>query len=267
MAEPWIRVHANLATKPVVLRIVDQLGVHENEAVGLLVRFWGQMSQHGANGSVSALSDTEIERWAGWRGKRGIFAAFVRANHTDAQGRVREWDDYAGKLEVRREKEREKKRRQRSVSPGTTTGTATGQAGDVPIDSVPARAVRNETIRDDTRTTSTSAAAARESAFAAQLDTDADRDALASVLANASSAEACLASLMAMAQGMDLPRTPTAGQLGKALRDYAANGERWNAALFRGYVGRAMTPRPANGKAATVGEMTYNAALRATEEP
>lgn len=149
MAEPWIRVHANLATKPVTLRLAGQLHISINEAVGLLVRFWGQMSQHGANGSVQALTDLELEAWGGWTRKRGAFAAFIREHHTDEHGRVREWDEYAGKLEIRRTKDRERKRNSSGI-PAESERNSNGHPRDLHSDSIPARAVRNETKRNDT---------------------------------------------------------------------------------------------------------------------
>lgn len=104
MTEPWIRVHANLVAKPVVWRAVDALGVPVNEAIGLLVRLWGAVSIYGRRGDLSDVSNSQIEGWAGWTRKRGKFAAFVRAQHLDADGRIREWDAYAGPLDDRRER-------------------------------------------------------------------------------------------------------------------------------------------------------------------
>ena len=92
MSEPWIRVHANLASKPVIARAVATLGVAENEAIGLMVRFWGSVSQHVVNGDVREATDRQIEFWAGWTRRRGRFAAFIRSAHLDMDGRVNEWD-------------------------------------------------------------------------------------------------------------------------------------------------------------------------------
>jgi len=172
MAEPWIRVHANLIDKPVVDRASHELGVAPHEAIGLLVQFWGAVSQHATNGAVAERSDAQLERWAGWARKRGRFAAFIRAHHLDADGRVNEWDEYAGKLETRREHERERKRLERerrtkeaADRDARRRGTAAHGPADHPADDhadhpsdvtrtvtqtvQPARA--NETRRDDTR--------------------------------------------------------------------------------------------------------------------
>lgn len=104
--DPWIRVHANLSKKPVVGRLAEALNLDRHKAVGLLVTLWGAVAQQGADGALGPLSDTQIETWAEWTGKRGAFAGWVRAAHLDEDGRVREWDEYQGTLESRRSKER-----------------------------------------------------------------------------------------------------------------------------------------------------------------
>ena len=116
--DPWIRVHAHLVEKPVVCRMAQALRIDPFKATGHLVTFWGSVAQHGKNGSLKDLPDSLLERWAGWTGKRGAFAAWVRAEHTDDEGRINEWDTYQGTLEQRREKERERLRnKRRSVAP------------------------------------------------------------------------------------------------------------------------------------------------------
>lgn len=145
MAEPWIRVHANLANKPIAHRASAALGVRRATAIGHLVLFWGNVSQHAANGAVAHYDDALLESWAMWEGKRGVFAKFLREHHFDAEGRVREWDDYAGALEHRRavnrqhqQTYRERQRQQREELRGP----------DVSL-TKPLR--NNPTIRDDTR--------------------------------------------------------------------------------------------------------------------
>ncbi len=110
MAEPWIRVHANLPARPVVGRLSDALKVRRAEAVGLLVALWGQVAQHGRGGNISGVSDRQLEEWAGWAGKRGVFAAWVRSAHCTDDGVIRDWEEYQGPLEARRAADRERQR-------------------------------------------------------------------------------------------------------------------------------------------------------------
>ena len=149
MSEPWIRVHANLAGKPVIARAVSALGVSENEAIGLMVRFWGSVSQHAVNGYVRNATDRQIELWAGWPRKRGRFAAFIRSAHLDIDGRVNEWDEYAGKLEARRAQDRARKEEERARK---SRGGHADSPQDVTLNSIPARENETTTTRNETDT-------------------------------------------------------------------------------------------------------------------
>ncbi len=154
MAEPWIRVHANLAGKPIVWRAVEALHVSQHEAMGLLVQFWGAVSQHATHGNVSDIADAQLEAWAGWTKKRGRFAAFVREKHVAPDGRLREWEEYAGALEDRREYDRERKRKERERksrkrhgdnqpdSPPEVTGTSTPTIRDETVEPEPLQGSR-----------------------------------------------------------------------------------------------------------------------------
>lgn len=260
MAEPWIRVHANIAGKPVIGRAVEALGISPAEAIGLLVTFWGAVSQHATNGVVAHLPDSQLERWAGWTRKRGKLAAFIRDAHLDEDGRVNEWDDYAGKLEDRKEKDRERKRRSR------------GRHADTPQDVTPDSA---PTIRDETKRTElhlhqpTSAEAVEEAEVAALLESDADRNALTVVVSRASDRLACLVAFHSMLTGND-PATPqpSAEVFGQALRDMAANGKQPSARRMRNYLieaagGGAAAPIPR--RTGGVGQRSFDAAKLAVE--
>ena len=110
MRVPWIRVHAVLIDRPVTMRLAQAARISPHEAAGVLVTFWGAVASQVTNGAVGGCPDAMLEAWARWRRKRGQFAAWVRAEHLDADGRIREWDEYAGKLETIRERDRTRKK-------------------------------------------------------------------------------------------------------------------------------------------------------------
>lgn len=152
MAEPWIRVHAQLRRKPVVARAAVSLNLDPQKAMGMLVEFWGNVAAHADNGSIVGIPDPLLEEWAGWRGKRGAFAKWLREHHLDAEGRVSEWDDYAGALEQRRAKERQRLHDKRNLLRNTVR-TVAQQNADVaqPLQDVATRArERNGTERNGT---------------------------------------------------------------------------------------------------------------------
>lgn len=155
MAEPWIRVHAMLSKKKVPLRLAPLCRNDVQKAMGVLITFWGNLSLHGDDGRVADVSDAQLEAWADWNGKRGGFAAWVRAEHTDAEGRINEWDEYAGALELRRMKERQRlaeKRQQtrKMLHNGTHAVDQHAARRTRNVDSAPHANV-DETLRDVTK--------------------------------------------------------------------------------------------------------------------
>lgn len=236
MAEPWIRVHANLDSKPIIRRAMKALGVTRHEAMGLMVQFWGKVSQLAVDGNLRDVTDEELENWAGWRKKpAGKFAAFVKESHTDSDRRVNEWDEYAGSLELRRAKDRirQEERRKRLkeereslLSRGPSARRHAERHADghalVTQRSVPARANEDETktIRNELQLPSSSA---REE-----------------LLARVPNPPAWKAELDGARDGMHGPQL-TDEQIELACRDYLGNGAiaTPNLKHFRGYLRQA----------------------------
>jgi hypothetical protein len=259
MAEPWIRVHANLVDKPVVDRAVHALGVTHHEAIGLLVQFWGAVSQYATEGLVGQRTDRQLEMWAGWSGrgkKPGRFAQFIRTQHLDGDGCVNEWDEYAGKLESRRAAERERKRLERERKERERLAASHAEShADNPADIPPtvtrtvqpARANEDETLRNEELQQASSSAGAnggswrpvQEASLAERLASDADRTALTALVARSGRKLGVVASVAMYLDGGE-PLQPTPVEMGVAIRDFNANGCDWNAALFRKYVRRAI---------------------------
>ena len=152
MADPWIRVHAQLRGKPVVARLAAALRINPFQAMGHLVCFWGNVAAHATNGDVSSVPDSLIDHWAGWTSKRASFSKWVREHHLDEDGRVREWDDYAGALEQRRAKERQRLADKRNLLRNNVRTVAQQSATNVQLlQDVATRArERNGTERDGT---------------------------------------------------------------------------------------------------------------------
>lgn len=120
MQSLWIRVVANMGQRKVTARLSSVLrtsaglsrGASRAAAVGYLVMLWGSVAENTTDGRVDDVPDELLEDWAGWDGEPGAFARWLREHHV-TDGRINDWDEYAGALEDRREKDRERKRRQR----------------------------------------------------------------------------------------------------------------------------------------------------------
>lgn len=146
MSEPWFRMHANVLDKPVVWRLVKATGIHPARAAGHLAAFWGKVSQHGSGGRVADLPDAQLEAWAGWDGKRGAFAAWLRAEHV-TDGVVNEYEEYSGALEMHRAKSRARVQKWRANREQNAHGDA-----DVTRTEAVTDASRNDvTLRYDTK--------------------------------------------------------------------------------------------------------------------
>jgi hypothetical protein len=126
----WIRVHGELHDKAVTTRLCDAARIKEHEAIGVLVTFWSGVAKDAKNGHIATYPDTQLEKWAKWRRRKGVFAAWVRAEHMDADGRVPEWDEYQGLLEIQREKDRKRKAEERRRK-------SSGRPSDIPRTSKP----------------------------------------------------------------------------------------------------------------------------------
>lgn len=123
MARFWIRVNAKLANDPEVIAFAlailpkQPVWLAVRATCGLLCALWGTVVDEQEDGNVSTTrNDDVLELWAGWGGKRGVFATEFRARFVDADGTIREWSDYQGKLIERREHDRDRKRRQKAAN-------------------------------------------------------------------------------------------------------------------------------------------------------
>jgi hypothetical protein len=119
-------------------------------AVGYLGMFWGALSQHCVAGNIADVPDALLEEWAEWKGKRGVFASFVRQHHS-RDGIVNEYDDYSGRLDVRREKDRQRQAEWRKSHVPAAPDETLHNAG-VTRDITPTSPLANGvTIRNDTK--------------------------------------------------------------------------------------------------------------------
>lgn len=126
----WIRVSTNLSERKVTWRLAEMLRVSHPfirdagstfpadllhlSAAALLLNLWGKIAEHTEDGVIRDIPDAQLEEWAKWRGDVGAFAAWVRAKHYDAErGTVREWDEFAGALQSKRQKDAERQRAKR----------------------------------------------------------------------------------------------------------------------------------------------------------
>lgn len=130
----WIRLAVNIGRRKVTYRVLTAvidatpgaegvpLAIKRAAAVGLLAMLWSGIAEHTTDGVIAGLPDALLEDWAGWTGagvESGAFARWIRTYHLGPDGKVRDWDDFAGALQTRRsadaDRQREKRRRDRQA--------------------------------------------------------------------------------------------------------------------------------------------------------
>ena len=135
----WIELHQAVWTHRKIFELASLLGIDETYAAAHAIRLWTWALDNAPDGDLSALSDRVIAFGAGWRKKPTDFVEAMveaglldRADHGDDGPRsllVHDWDEYAGRLLERRQKDADRKRNSRGRPKdvqGTSDGTATG---------------------------------------------------------------------------------------------------------------------------------------------
>jgi hypothetical protein len=110
----WVRVDAGIGDDPKIGLIAEALGCDGPKAIGHLVLLWARMADHARDGRLAPHSDLTLERWAGWAGRRGRFAAAVRAQLCTEDGVMRAWDKHNGAPMRKAEADAARLRAQRS---------------------------------------------------------------------------------------------------------------------------------------------------------
>lgn len=146
----WIRVSVGIATDPRVYALAEDLDVRPAEVVGLLVGVMAALPGHAPTADLSNVPSTLLERWAGWEGVRGQFAARFAARFLN-DGVWAAWEKYNGsamreaKSAAERAKAARNARKGGSSPHGSPHGMENGTANGSPL--------RDETRRSTTTTT------------------------------------------------------------------------------------------------------------------
>jgi hypothetical protein len=119
----WFRVEAALRDHKVLGAIAEELKVRPAEAAGLYILTLAGFAEHERSGRPELVTDTDLEGWARWQGRRGRFAHLFRSRlietregEKDPPGQIKGWWRQEALL---REQERNRTR------PGQHSRTAT----------------------------------------------------------------------------------------------------------------------------------------------
>jgi len=148
----WIKVSVSISRDTSVDALADDCGIVTPLAVGHWVMVLTAMAEGVLDGDLSGVLDTTLEKWAMWKGRKGRFAAAVRAHLCTPEGIVRSWAKYNGsklnELASDAERKRAERERRRQERLRTSAGHPPDSPADIPRTSDPRPPLRDETRRD-----------------------------------------------------------------------------------------------------------------------
>jgi len=260
----WIRIATGIMRDPTLVHLSEALGVSVPTTTGHVVGVLTALPEGSKTGDLSQVSDSTLEMWAMWRGKRGSFAAAFRAHLCDSQGVVRSWEKHNGAAMRESEasaerakvwREKRKTNAVRTENERRTNGVANGLR--TPL--------RDETRRDVTtsadaevvaREKPAPASQPRKVAYQQQLDElraaglPHEQAALDALIAGSVAPDLVVLELHATASGMHVIRGPHTGRSAdvadvmRAVAEMAVSNKAFNVSLFRGFVRRVVDRPP-----------------------
>ncbi len=118
----WLESHQTLANHPKLRRFMRALGVGKAAAIGHLHLLWyWALDYAGADGDITEYDAEEIAAAAEWDGdEKKLWEAlrasgFIDVDPSTHSAFLHNWDDYAGKLQQRKQANRERMRAARAV--------------------------------------------------------------------------------------------------------------------------------------------------------
>lgn len=153
----WIELHTTLPRHRKTMALARELGISRVQAVGHLTFLWLWAIDCASDGRLPD-SPQDVRELSGWYGDgRSFVDALITTGWLDRIDEntleFHDWEDYAGKISERRQKESERKRRERAAK--KSAEASAGHPQDVTRTSratVPNRTVPNQTIDNTPQT-------------------------------------------------------------------------------------------------------------------
>jgi len=135
----WLKVHDTLLDHRKLRRTCKLLKVSEVSLRGYLVTLWLNVLRHSPDGDLDDWNEEDIEHYAGWAGKPGIFVpSLIKTawiDIVDDRAVIHDWDEHSERLHVakvrKQARERQRKHREKTSESRVTNAPVTG---DVTLD-------------------------------------------------------------------------------------------------------------------------------------
>jgi hypothetical protein len=155
----YVEAHASLREHPKTKKLARLLNISRASAIGHLLCLWWWCQEYADDGDLSAYEPADIAEAADWDGDASVFvealltcgmkdrAGFLARTEDDAL-LVNDWQEYGGKLSIKRQQARERMRTMRNKENPVTRNTSV-------TDENVTRNVRNVTHIDQIRSDQT----------------------------------------------------------------------------------------------------------------
>lgn len=88
----WIRHDCGASDSELFHDLGDLVKRHPKHAAGCYWAMCEGFGNHRKDGDMASVRDVLLETWAGWDGKKGVWAKAVRARCQDPEGFLRGWE-------------------------------------------------------------------------------------------------------------------------------------------------------------------------------
>lgn len=125
----WLKVEGKVVSHRKTKHLARLWGCSPYTAVGFLVAFWDYLLEFQSDGQASDLRAEELDELAAPCQQRALTShltvldALKEAGFVDPDGRAHDWEDYAGALVTRRQRDRDRKRDERKTGKGRPMDT------------------------------------------------------------------------------------------------------------------------------------------------
>lgn len=113
----WLKVDQSLPSHRKILRASDELDISVPQMIGHVVTFWLWALSSASDGDLTDITPGMIARVSGWTGSAQVFfdtlvsSGFLESGNEGL--RIRNWEQYGGKIVQDQEKDAERKRKDR----------------------------------------------------------------------------------------------------------------------------------------------------------
>lgn len=132
----WIETHQSLRDHPKLLQLARDLRICRAQAIGHLQLLWLWALDYAPTGDLSALEPAAVSAACDWQGDpAALMKALLRpappmqTAWIDPDGKIHDWEEYAGRLIDQRTRDKERKRVRRTSGGHPADG---GRTADVP---------------------------------------------------------------------------------------------------------------------------------------